>query len=97
MKDSQNITIALLLVSASVLAGLFIASYQTETAYAESPSKAGDYLLINGNISTSKDLVYVIDVVQGRLIAYVGDINTNSIKQVDAIDLQKEFDKGSDR
>ncbi len=97
MKNPQNITIALLLVSAAVLAGLFIASYNTEPAYAESPSRAGDYIMINGNISTSKDLIYVIDVVQGRLIAYIGDINTNAMKPVDVIDLEKEFSKAAER
>jgi len=93
MKDSQNITIALLLVSASILAGLFVVSYETETAYAASPSRAGDYIMINGNISSSRDMVYVIDLAQGKLIAYIADINANGMKAVDSIDLEKAFSK----
>lgn len=96
MKDSQNITIALLLVSAAVLAGLlFVASYETKPAYAASPSRAGDYIMINGTISSSKDLIYVVDLAQGKLIAYIGDINANAMKPVDVIDLEKEFSKAA--
>ena len=93
MKDTQNITIGLLLITAVILGAMLISSYMTSNnvAYAGSSVKQADYIMGNGTISRSVDLVYVVDIAARQLNAYTSDINTNTINLVDRVDLNRAF------
>jgi hypothetical protein len=96
MKDMQNVTITLLLISAMVLGGLLIASWNEEKAYAAASSdRNGDYIMTAGAWSGNHDLLYVIDVPSKRLNVYYPDPGTanktGSIESVDTADLERTF------
>jgi len=91
MKDMQNVTIVLLLITAVILAVVLIATYQTEPAYADTPTRGGDYILGTGAWSKSRDLVYVIDRATRTINVYAANINTNVIDLVDQQNLERVF------
>lgn len=93
MNNSQNITIALLLVTAVVLGSLLVGSFSSTPAYAGSSSvKGADYILVPVEFTESSDLIVVIDVTKRRMNTYNLNRNSNSIDLVDdKMDLNKIF------
>jgi hypothetical protein len=74
MKNTQNITIGLLVVTASILTTLLVAGYlYTEPAYAISTAKDGDYIIATGSYDESRDFVYVLDIATERMAIYLPD------------------------
>ncbi len=90
MKDTQNITIALLVVTTVILLAMLVSGTQ-EPAYADTPIKQGDYILGTGSWTDTTDVVYVIDIATRRLVVYYLDQNKNSLDIIDAVDLERAF------
>ena len=92
MRDPKNLTISLLCVSAVILAtALGVLHLTARPATADTPVRAGDYILLTGSVSTSVDLVYVIDVAEQKLNAYFFSAGKNEFKLVDQGKLQVIF------
>ena len=93
MKNPQNITIALLAVTAVIMGSMLLSGYMASpnAAYADTPIKQGDYILGTGGYTTATDLLYVIDIAARRLNVYYANINTNALDAVDWVDLNKAF------
>ena len=93
MKQTQNTTIVLLVVTASILTSLLVASYvYTEPAYAHTASaKGGDYVIAVGQFNQESDFVYVLDIANSKLNIYYPNINTNALALGDTVDLARAF------
>ena len=89
MKNTQNITIGLLLVTAAILTALAV--LQTPEAYGATPDRSGNYIVVTGSFSAASDMVYVINGAKKRLLAYYADRNAGGVGLVAHIDLEKEF------
>ena len=93
MKNSQNITIALLLVSAGILTALLIGMHVSNTPSAEaqvSVSK-GQYIVSVGTYSSSQDLVYIMDITTGQVNAYAASRVRKRIQVADSVDVGQVF------
>ena len=71
MNTPKNYTIALLCLSAIILATVVCLLYRTNTALGNPPDRGGDYLMLSGAYSDQLDLVYIIDRSQQKLNVYV--------------------------
>jgi len=93
MKDTQNITIGLLLAAAVILGAMLLSAYMTQDnpAYAVSSVKEGDYVLGSGLRSSSAELVYVIDIAVKRLNVYETDKQNWTLDLVDSVNLDVAF------
>ena len=96
MKDSQNITITLLLATALIMTVALLVTYTTNenVAYADTPVKQGDYVFGSGAVSGSTDNIYLIDIATRRLNVYRPNINTSAIDLIDTVDLRRAFASG---
>ena len=85
MKKNENILIIMLLLTTGILGAMFIGSYNAQKAYADTPDRMGDYIMVTGAVSKSTDLLYVIDVPNKKLLVYhiSGVKNAFSIKVAD--------------
>jgi len=95
MKDMQNVTIGLLLVTAVILGAMLVSSYMTadRAAYADTPVKQADYVLGTGAWAKSTDLVYVLDIAARRLNVYFMDTRRarKDMQLIDRVDLNRAF------
>lgn len=92
MKNTQNITLMLLIVTTAVLTTLLVASWlHTEPAYAGASAKDGDYIMAIGSYNEESDFLYVLDIANAKLNIYYADINTNSIRPGGTVDLARAF------
>lgn len=98
MTDSKNITIALLLVTASILGAMLVSSFLAENNVAQASQtsvRQGDYIMTSGQITPSRELVYVLDIAARRLNVYFPDINNERIDLVDRVNLERAFAKSN--
>jgi hypothetical protein len=93
MKNTQNITILLLLASGTILASMLISTYSTPVAKGESSIQQGDYIFATGAYSNSKDLLYVLNHRTSRLNVYALNPKTDSIDIVENVDILKAFEQ----
>lgn len=70
MKDTQNITIVLLLITAAILLAMVIGTYNAAPANADIAMKSGSYAMISGERNSSVDYLYVIEMSTLTLNAY---------------------------
>jgi len=92
MKNHANVTIAVLSISAVILASAVIVGYLSDQpAYADTPARRGDYIMNTGAWSSSRDLLYIIDVPKQLLNVYAYDINSNAVQLVDQVNLRLAF------
>jgi len=91
MKDSRNLAIVVLVVTAAILAALLVARSTVPVAKAEASAAAGPYIIATGAYSGSKDLLYILDTGTARLNAYVVNPATGMVDIVESVDLQKGF------
>lgn len=94
MKDTQNITILLLIVTGLILGAMVIGTYKTPTAYAESTARMGDYVLATGAFLRGADRLYVINVPANRLNVYALNSSTNVIEFKESVNLERIFSRG---
>ena len=93
MKDTKNITIAMLCVLAAILATVLVLSYDSNRAMADTSIRGGDYIMVTGNYSKNLDLLYVIDIAQQKINVYAVDENNNVIRMIDQQRLDRVFKK----
>jgi len=94
MKKTQDITIMLLVVTASVLTTLLLASYvYTEPAYGVTAATrgCGDYMIATGSFNKETDFIYLVDIATAKLNVYYPNINNNTLELGDTVDLDKSF------
>ena len=94
MKDSQDIAIVLLTVTAVILSILLFSNYSTGTkvAYAgNTPVKQGDYIMSTNQISNSTDALIITDIEARRMNVYQTNINNRSIELIDRVNLERAF------
>lgn len=90
MKDTQTITIVLLAVTA-ILLGTVLVATMPETAKASDSARQGGYLITSVRTNNSRELVYVTNIGQQRVIAYGLDTSKNEIVPIAALDLREAF------
>ena len=93
MKDTQNVTIAMLLISAVILTVMLVAAYTntSQDAYAKTSIKQGDYIMVNGDWSPSIQLLYIVDIAANKLNVYYTPPAGNQLKLIHTVDLDKAF------
>jgi hypothetical protein len=93
MKNSENVTIGMLVISAAVLLAMVaVTVWLPSPAGAASASVSrGDYVVATGAWSGSMDLLYIIDVRAQRLNVYWINDNADAIEQQDTVDLRRLF------
>jgi len=96
MRNTQNITIGLLLVTAVVLGSLVVATYvnTSSPAYADTSVAKYNYIMCTGAWSKSQDFLYVIDIAQRKMNVYFLDQNRNALEVIDQTDLRQAFSGG---
>ncbi|MDY7009813.1 MAG: hypothetical protein SVV80_03585 [Planctomycetota bacterium] len=91
MKDNKNITIAMLCVSAAILATAITLTYDSDQAFADTSIRGGDYIMVTGNVSKSLDLLYVIDIAEQKINVYALDEQNNALRRLDQASLKQMF------
>jgi hypothetical protein len=93
MNNNTNTIIVLLTVTAAILGAILIGSYTAGPAYADVSVKQGDYLMGTVGFSTSRALVYVIDMHANKLNTYALDKQHGVVNPIEGtpIDLSKYF------
>lgn len=93
MKNTQNITIVLLLVCAGILTAMLITMHATNTptARANTTVRKGKYIMATGTWSSSTDFVYVIDISSQQMNGYVADRQGRRVMPLDKVDLSTAF------
>jgi hypothetical protein len=92
MKNTQNITIAILTVTAAIMLAVLLGSFYADRAQAGAPSiKQGDYIMGTCSLSGEKDMLLIIDLAMRRLNVYRPNINTGSMEMIDKVDLERVF------
>ncbi len=97
MKDTQSITIVLLLITAAVLTGMLICTYvQTnEPVYAAAMSRGGNYVVATGQLNQGLDVVYVVNLAVAKLNVYFVDRDGGyTLKLVETRNLENIFPQG---
>lgn len=93
MKSHQNIIIVALLITSAVLGLMLFSSISSQKAYAVASSRAafGDYIMCTGQIQSSTELLYIVDIPNQRFIVYGVDATMNRITPLDRVDLKRIF------
>jgi len=79
MKDTQNTTIAVLIVTAALLiTALLLTGGDRQAVAAQAESRGENYSLAVVRATASQDLLYLIDVQTEQMNAYTVDKNTKN-------------------
>ena len=93
MNDTRSIAIAVLAVSATVLATVLVLSMNATPAMADTPVAGGEYIMVTGAYSSGVDLVYVFDLQQRGVNVYGYDRQNDRIKLMESLELKRVFRK----
>ena len=94
MKNTQNITIVLLLMTAAILTTLLVAGLALHPAgprIRRRTERGGDYIMATGMYDDQTDFIYVLDVANGKLNLYYPNINTNQLTLGTTLNLATAF------
>lgn len=93
MKNTQNIAIVMLMITAAILTGLLVGVYcsTSQEAQAFGSMRGGDYIVCNSPYVEARDIVYVIDVSARKLVCYGADEKTGSFDLLAKTDLDRAF------
>ena len=91
MRDTQNTTIVLLLVSAAVLGALLIGNYTAREAAGDTSIRVAGYVMVPGAVGTDMDALYVINIPAHQLNIYVYDVRTKAILPLPPVNLRQAF------
>ena len=94
MKDPKNLTIAMLCVSAAILATVLFLLLAADQARADTPVRGGDYIMVTGAYSGLIDLLYIVDRSQQKLNAYALDLNRRDLLIKSQVNLKLTFQRG---
>ncbi|MFW6061606.1 MAG: hypothetical protein ACOC93_02240 [Planctomycetota bacterium] len=95
LKDSKNLTVVLLAISAVVLGAMVVGTW-SDSAWAGEPagtSYGSDYVMVSGAWTGSTDILYIVDVRAQRLNAYFIDRQDEQVQLRDSIDLARLFNR----
>ena len=92
MNGRQNIAIACLTVSACILAALLIGTWATSPARADVGVRGGRYIAAAGQVTSSADYLYVLDMGNGLLNIYAVSSRL-PLKFVGVVPLKQTFDR----
>ncbi len=90
-KNTKNVTIALLTISAVLLGLVFVGSMNDNQAYAEAAAVGGRYLMINAENGSFTDMIFVIDIFDQTINVYIYNRQTHRLEPADQVDLRKAF------
>lgn len=95
MKNTQNITMCLLTVSAVILTAMLVGIYVNTSREADAgiSIKQGQYIMCTGTWSKSYDLIYIVNIATGRMSAYVYNRTNRRLENLDKTDLNAVFGK----
>ena len=95
MKNTQNITIVLLLVSGVILTAMLIGIHgnTSRRADAQVTVKQGRYIVAVGTWSGSMYLVYVVDIATRRLNVYAAGRTQRRLELLDSAEMDPVFKK----
>jgi len=94
MKNAQNIMIAVLVVSAVLLTGVWVAMWTETQQSAQAGGEFSRYwgmVGCVGQVGNGADALYMIDVDQKRLNVYVINTQTKAVDVVKTEDLVQAF------
>ena len=94
MKNTQNVLIVALVVSAVLLTGVLVASWTGTSREAKAGSEFARFwgmVGTVGQVANGSDALYIIDVDQRRLNAYIINSQTGTIDIVSSEDLVQAF------
>ena len=91
MRNTQTLTIVLLLTTAVILGALLVGTYTTRRAYADSSAKGGRYVMVCGKIANNRDCLYLINVPAQQLNVYAFDTRTRMVELAFPVDLRQLF------
>jgi len=94
VKGTQNTTIVLLLITASILTAMLISPYigGEPAAYADASVRQGKYIMATGAFDKNIDLLYVVNIQTQKLIVYAPNKPRRTLDvQGKAISLGKFF------
>ncbi len=101
--DQKNLAIGVLSVTAVVLlvGNVILHSVESPAFAAGMTTSGGDYILTVGRVQSSpaqfpEELLYVIDTVEGKLIAYSFDAQSKKMKITSQVDLKNMASKTGD-
>ena len=98
--DRQTYAIGCLSLSAVILlVGLFVVgALETQRAEASDMlSTSGPYILLTGAVSSTNDLVYLIDTRKGVMVVYKLNETTHEIERTDFLDFGEGADDANKR
>lgn len=89
MKDTQSITIGLLLITAAILTVLVIGTFNDRPAHAgHGGVRQGNYIMAAGKLSTTREVLYLINIPAMRMITYVLHPSKPEITAITGVDLK---------
>jgi len=95
MRDPSSVTLAVLTVSAAVLAALVAFTWSSPSAEADVSAKAGEYIMFTAAVTDSTDFLYIIDLTRQQMNAYRYRTQKDVIEFVDKVDLKAAFRAGA--
>ena len=95
MKNPQNITIMLLVISAAILTALLVGMQVYTTPQAQAGTSVrhqqSSYIVSVAHYSSSMDWVYVVDIKTRKINSYFADPQAKRIRLLDSTDLELVF------
>lgn len=91
MKNTQNVTILLLTISAILLGSLLLALNHSQPAHAAMAQRRNEYIQVTGQYNSSTELLYVVDLSQQKMNVYFADEQKKTTTLLTQLDLKRAF------
>ncbi len=91
MRNTHNVTLGLLVVSALLLSTLLVSLMHAPHAQAEPPARGGEYIQVTGAWDKNTDLLYVVDLRAQKMNVYFLNKGDGAMERLTTLDLQKAF------
>ena len=93
MKNTQNTTIVLLLITAAILTTMLLPAFMNDpesTAYGDGSVRQGKYIVATGGYDIHTDLIYIVNIESQKLCVYAPNMGKRTIDKIGtAISLNK--------
>jgi hypothetical protein len=91
MKKNETILIVLLLATAGILTAMLVMSWQgtSQTAEASVGVQGGDYIMTAAKVRTGKQVLYIIDARNRKMMVYYLNEKTDSLDPLTGMALKK--------
>jgi len=90
-RKAQNVTIAVLCLSAAVMTVVLVVAVTAGPAGAGESARGGHYIMFTGDVPGATDMLYVIDRRSRKLNAYDFAGQANTLNIAGQIELSKTF------